>query len=84
MTSPLHGLGAQSVLAEADVARRFGINPSTWRRMMKAGETPSPIRLSKRRRGYLVSDLDAWWSGKLTERSTQPAPAAETTNQGRS
>lgn len=65
------GPDAHSVLPEQEVARRCGINPSTWRRMLSRGETPSPIRLSPRRRGYRWGDVSAWLDARTAQRGAQ-------------
>lgn len=57
------------VLNYYEAAERAGIVRRTLERMISLGEGPATVEVSKRRRGVLDVDLDAWL---LTRR--RPAP----------
>ena len=45
------------VLNSAEAATFWGVSLPTWRRMYRAKEVPSPIKLSARRLGWRAGDL---------------------------
>ena len=55
-----NGADDDNIMPEKAVQDWNGINGSTWRRMIKRGETPPPIQLSPRRRGYYRRDVIEW------------------------
>jgi predicted DNA-binding transcriptional regulator AlpA len=61
------------VLSYNEAAARAGIVRRTLERLISLGEGPATIEISKRRRGVLDRDLDAW----LLKRR-RPAPGEET------
>ena len=60
------------VIGRAQVIEAVGVSPNTWERMEKRGETPPVTKLSTRRIGYRVVDLQRWLDAR---RSGQEAPA---------
>ena len=48
------------VVAESATAEIIGVSKATLRRMVERGEGPRRIKLSARRIGYRMSDLEAW------------------------
>ena len=48
------------VIDRAQALEAVGVSWSTWERMEKRGETPPVTKLSKRRIGYRVVDLQKW------------------------
>jgi predicted DNA-binding transcriptional regulator AlpA len=60
------------VLSYNEAAARAGIVRRTLERLISLGEGPATIEISKRRRGVLDRDLDAW----LLKRR-RPAPGEE-------
>jgi len=48
------------VVDEDTAARMCGTSPRSWRRMRLLGETPPMIRISPRRIGYYIKDLEEW------------------------
>jgi predicted DNA-binding transcriptional regulator AlpA len=60
------------VIPEPEAVRHVGVSPRTWDRMRARGETPPITRISERRVGYRLIDLEAW----LDARRVGDAPAA--------
>jgi predicted DNA-binding transcriptional regulator AlpA len=60
------------VIPEPEAVRHIGVSPRTWDRMRARGETPPITRISDRRVGYRLVDLEAW----LDARRVGDAPAA--------
>lgn len=52
-----------------EAAAAAGFSKSTLRREVKAGRFPQPVKLSKGRRGYIESELQAWLAARLAERT---------------
>ena len=48
------------VVAEREVASLLGVSPDTLRRQVAKGEGPRRLKLSARRVGYRMSDIEAW------------------------
>jgi predicted DNA-binding transcriptional regulator AlpA len=48
------------VIPEPEAVRHIGVSPRTWDRMRARGETPPITRISDRRVGYRLVDLEAW------------------------
>jgi predicted DNA-binding transcriptional regulator AlpA len=61
------------VLSYNEAAAKAGIVRRTLERLISVGEGPATIELSKRRRGVLDSDLEAWL---LKRRRPAPGEAA--------
>jgi prophage regulatory protein len=57
-------LSKMRVLGTADAARFCNFSVPHWRRMVRAGEAPRPLKLSERKIGWQVGDLCAWLEGK--------------------
>lgn len=57
------------VIPPAAAASYLGISPSTLTRLRKAGSIAAPIRLSVRRLGWRVADLDAYLSRQSPDES---------------
>ena len=69
MTEPkAFDLEKNRVLSVKKVAAIFGISQSTLRKHCATGEGPKLIRLSARRVGIRVKDLDLW----LAQQETKP------------
>ena len=60
------------VIPEPEAVRHVGVSPRTWDRMRARGETPPITRISERRVGYRLIDLQAW----LDARRVDDTPAA--------
>jgi predicted DNA-binding transcriptional regulator AlpA len=60
------------VIPEPEAVRHVGVSPRTWDRMRARGETPPITRISERRVGYRLIDLEAW----LDARRVGDAPTA--------
>ena len=41
-------------------AELVGVSPATWQRMVAAGKTPPPIKLSRGLVRFRVADLQSW------------------------
>ena len=52
------------VVAESATAEIIGVSKATLRRMVERGEGPRRLKLSTRRIGYRLSDLEAWLSAR--------------------
>jgi predicted DNA-binding transcriptional regulator AlpA len=61
MTNTLNSLPADiswhRILNAAEAAKFWGVSLPHWRRLYRANEVPSPIKLSARRLGWRASDL---------------------------
>lgn len=53
-------LDSVRVITKREALRVTGLSEDTWERMERRGETPPLTRLSERRRGYRISDLQRW------------------------
>jgi len=60
MLSQIDDLAANRVVSEAVAAEIVGVSVDTLRRACQRGEGPPRLRLSPRRVGYRLRDLDAW------------------------
>ena len=60
------------VVPEPEAVRLVGVSPRTWDRMRARGETPPITRISERRVGYRLIDLQAW----LDARRVGEAPSS--------
>jgi predicted DNA-binding transcriptional regulator AlpA len=60
------------VIDRAQAIEAVGVSWNTWERMEERGETPPVTKLSKRRIGYRVVDLQKWLDAR---RQRQEAPA---------
>ena len=52
------------VIDRAQAIEAVGLSWNTWERMEERGETPPVTKLSKRRIGYRVVDLQNWLDGR--------------------
>ena len=52
------------VIAESATANIIGVSTATLRRMVERGEGPRRLKLSARRVGYRLSDLEAWLNSR--------------------
>lgn len=70
---------ASRVITEAEAARMVGLSVPTLRRMRydekRENRGPRHVRLSERRIGYRLFDLDAWLERRVSggERRSTPA-----------
>jgi predicted DNA-binding transcriptional regulator AlpA len=60
------------VIDRAQAIEAIGVSWNTWERMEERGETPPVTKLSKRRIGYRVVDLQKWLDAR---RQSRGAPA---------
>jgi predicted DNA-binding transcriptional regulator AlpA len=60
------------VIDRAQAIEAVGLSWNTWERMEERGETPPVTKLSKRRIGYRVVDLQKWLDAR---RRDQEVPA---------
>ncbi len=61
MPTELHDdLRDRRVVDEDTAARMCGTSPRSWRRLRVAGEAPPMIRISPKRIGYYLKDLEEW------------------------
>ena len=51
------------IISISDAASRVCISKAELYRKIKAGDFPLPVRLTEKRRGIRVSDLNAWVEG---------------------
>lgn len=58
----------QQVFSIKEVAKIFGVSESTIYRSVKEGSFPQPIRVGKRRRGWIRVDIEIFFS----KRTFQP------------
>ncbi|REJ88385.1 MAG: DNA-binding protein [Planctomycetota bacterium] len=56
-----------------DAAALIGVSPATWHRMVAAGKTPAPVRLSKGCVRYRTADLQRWCEAGCPDRKTWEA-----------
>jgi predicted DNA-binding transcriptional regulator AlpA len=54
----VHRENVDYVISESEAAEIIGVSPDTLRRMVKRGEGPNRIRISRRRIGYRLSALN--------------------------
>ncbi len=52
------------IVTESATAEIIGVSKPTLRRMVDRGEGPRRLKLSTRRVGYRLSDLEQWLSGR--------------------
>lgn len=67
--STQHLYNPSHVLSPHKACEFLGVSLSTLQRLRKAGAIVSPIRLSDRRIGWRISDLDAYVSAQQGERT---------------
>ncbi|HMR54948.1 MAG TPA: hypothetical protein PKA33_21755 [Amaricoccus sp.] len=67
---PIHDAPAEiahlRVVDERTMARLLSVSPAQAERMRKVGSGPAHIRLSERRIGYRIADVEAWLQSRLT------------------
>lgn len=54
----------EMVLPTVQAAKLCGYSTVGWRKLVKAGKTPKPVRLSARRLGWRTGDLRSWLKAK--------------------
>ena len=59
---------ATTILRRRDVEARIGLKTSALYVMVQAGEFPKPVRLSKRRVGWVEAEVEAWIQARLAAR----------------
>jgi predicted DNA-binding transcriptional regulator AlpA len=60
------------VISEPEAVRHVGVSPRTWDRMRSRGELPPITRISDRRVGYRLTDLEAWLDARRITEVTSP------------
>lgn len=58
-----------TILRRRQVEARVGLRRSTLYLRIAQGSFPTPVRLGGRSVGWLASEIDAWISARLAERS---------------
>jgi predicted DNA-binding transcriptional regulator AlpA len=53
-----------------DAATLIGVSPATWHRMVSAGKTPAPVKLSAGCVRWRVADLRSWIDAGCPDRQT--------------
>lgn len=61
---------APLMVSAADAAALIGVSPATWHRMVSAGKTPAPVKLSAGCVRWRVSDLESWIKAGCPDRQT--------------
>ncbi len=61
---------AVRLIAPKEMAARAGVSVRTLQRMVRKGQTVTPVRVSEGRIGYILSEADAWLSGLPRTRET--------------
>lgn len=61
------------VISAKQAADRCNISLSTWRRLQKMGVGPAPIRLSARRIGWRVQDVDNYINKNRAQHNALPS-----------
>ncbi|MCA9108570.1 MAG: hypothetical protein KDA52_01380 [Planctomycetaceae bacterium] len=65
------GVHEPALMVRADAAARMiDVSPATWHRMVAAGKTPAPIRLSPGSVRWRTSDLAEWVARGCPDRQT--------------
>jgi predicted DNA-binding transcriptional regulator AlpA len=59
---------ADQIVSIKHFARMAGLSPRTLERLILSGSVPRPIRLSPGRRGFVVSEIEAWLEARKLER----------------
>ena len=67
--------GYDPVLSTAETAKYSGFSEVHWRRLVSAGRTPPPVRLSERKLGWRLSSLNAWIKAREVEQSQTSSAA---------
>lgn len=58
-----------------EVLRMIGVSRTTLWRMVRDGLFPAPVRITKRNRGYVLDDVEAWMRGRVEGTAIAEAPA---------
>jgi prophage regulatory protein len=48
-----------------EVLRMIGVSRTTLWRMVRDGLFPAPVRITKRNRGYVLAEVEAWMRGRV-------------------
>lgn len=64
---------ADQIVSIKHFARIAGVSPRTLERLIVSNEVPRPIRLSPGRRGFLMSEINAWLDQRIAERDQRAA-----------
>lgn len=65
-TTDITGQGSPSVLKIKDVCSKIGVSRTTLFEMIRTGSFPEPIEITRKRRGLLAVEVEAW----LVERAS--------------
>ena len=49
----------------SEVLSMIGVSRTTLWRMVRDGLFPAPVRITKRNRGYVLDDVEAWMRGRV-------------------
>jgi predicted DNA-binding transcriptional regulator AlpA len=63
----------EQIISIKHFARMAGLSARTLERMIVAREVPLPIRLSPGRRGFVLSEIEAWLEQRKAERDQRAA-----------
>lgn len=58
----------ESILRIGDVKNITGLSNTTLYAMMKNGEFPKPIPLSKQAKGWVSSEVNGWIQARISQR----------------
>jgi hypothetical protein len=64
MSQALDILHRVRVVDEPTAIKTVGVCPNTWEKLKRLGEGPPVTRLSERRLGYRIIDLEKWLDGR--------------------
>jgi predicted DNA-binding transcriptional regulator AlpA len=65
------------VVTEGEAARMLGISMRTLQRLRVDGGGPTFVKLTERRLGYAVEDLQKWVRGRARASTSAAAPARD-------
>lgn len=64
---------AEQIISIKHFARIAGLSTRTLERLITSGGVPRPIRLSPGRRGFMMSEIEAWLALRAAERDQRAA-----------
>jgi hypothetical protein len=65
------------IATEPEAARMLRLSPRTMQRLRAEGAGPPVVRLTERRVGYRIVDLEAWTIARVVVECAAPATDAE-------
>ena len=61
----------------SEVLSMIGVSRTTLWRMVRDGLFPAPVRITKRNRGYVLDDVEAWMRGRVDGTAIAEGPAEQ-------